>query len=127
MGNRARALVELDTATRVDPQNPEILRALAQLARDDGQLDRAERSYRALLVVLRRKEETAERGRSAGIARSDVLLELSAIASQQGEAERASEILESALEAASRSEFEQEALERTLRARNDDETLVRVL
>ncbi len=125
MGNRARALVELDTATRVDPQNPEILRALAQLARDDGQLDRAERSYRALLLVLRRKEDAAEGGR--GIARSDVLLELSAIARQQGETERASEILESALEAASRTEFEQEALERTLRARNDDETLVRVL
>ena len=38
----------------------EILRALAELARDDGQLDRAERSYRALLTVLRRQEVTPE-------------------------------------------------------------------
>ncbi|HEX3344839.1 MAG TPA: tetratricopeptide repeat protein, partial [Polyangiaceae bacterium] len=124
MGNRARALVELDTATRVDPQNPEILRTLAELARDDGQLDRAEKSYRALLVVLRRREEAGE---SQSIARSEVLLELSAIASRQGEGDRAREVLESALEAAHRSDFEQERLEGTLRARGDHETLVRVL
>jgi tetratricopeptide (TPR) repeat protein len=123
-GNRARALVELDTATRVDPQNPEILRTLAELARDDGQLDRAEKSYRALLVVLRRKEDAGE---ARGIARSEVLLELSAIAAQQNESDRAGEILESALEAASSNDFETERLEAALRTRGDDETLVRVL
>ncbi|HEX4447042.1 MAG TPA: tetratricopeptide repeat protein, partial [Polyangiaceae bacterium] len=126
MGNRARALVELDTATRVDPQNPEILRALAELARDDGQLDRAEKSYRALLVVLRRREDPKEGERdSAAIARSEVLLELSAIAERHGEGDRAKEILESAIEAGSTSDFEQERLEGALRARGDDETLVR--
>ena len=124
MGNRARALVELDTATRVDPQNPEILRTLAELARDDGQLDRAEKSYRALLVVLRRREDA---GDEPAVARSEVLLELSAIAERQGEGERAREILESALEAAARSDFEQQRLESALRARGDFETLVRVL
>jgi tetratricopeptide (TPR) repeat protein len=124
MGNRARALVELDTATRVDPQNPETLRTLAELARDDGQLERAEKSYRALLVVLRRR---AEAGEPLSIARCEVLLELSDIAQRQGESERAGEILESALEAAARGEFEQDRLESTLRARGDYETLVRVL
>jgi Tfp pilus assembly protein PilF len=108
MGNRARALVELDTATRVDPQNPEILRTLAALARDDGQLDRAEKSYRALLVVLRRREEAGE---SLSVARSEVLLELSAIAARQGERDRAREILESALETATTGDFEQDRLE----------------
>jgi tetratricopeptide (TPR) repeat protein len=129
MGNRARALVELDTATRVDPQNPEILRALAELARDDGQLDRAEKSYRALLVVLRRREDPREGGArdAAAIARSEVLLELSAIADRHGERDRAKEILESAIEAGSASDFEQERLEAALRLRGDDETLVRVL
>jgi Tfp pilus assembly protein PilF len=124
MGNRARALVELDTAARVDPQNPDILRALAELARDDGQLERAEKSYRALLVVLRRREETSG---ALGVARSEVLLELSAIAERQGEIERGREILESALEAATKSDFEQQRLEGALRARGDHETLVRVL
>jgi tetratricopeptide (TPR) repeat protein len=124
MGNRARALVELDTATRVDPQNPEILRTLAELARDDDQLDRAEKSYRALLAVLRRREGLGE---SQSVARSEVLLELSAIASRQGQSNRAREILESALETGQRNEFEQERLERALRSRGDYETLVRVL
>jgi thioredoxin-like negative regulator of GroEL len=124
MGNRARAIQELDTAARVDPQNAETLRTLAELARDDGQLDRAEKSYRALLVVLRRRQEP---GDSQGIARSEVLLELSEIARLQGEGGRAGEILESALEAASSSDFEHERLEKVLRARGDHATLVRAL
>ncbi|HEX3769911.1 MAG TPA: tetratricopeptide repeat protein [Polyangiaceae bacterium] len=132
MGNRARALVELDTATRVDPQNPAILRALAELARDDGQLDRAEKSYRALLVVLRRRDDLDSRGsipppRAGTVARSEVLLELSAIADRRGEGDRAKEILESAIEAGAHSDFEQERLEAVLRERGDDDTLVRVL
>ncbi len=127
MGNRARALVELDTATRVDPQNPEILRTLAELARDDGQLDRAEKSYRALLGVLRRREPADGARESTTIARSEVLLELSAIAERHGEGDRAKEILESAIEAGAQSDFEQERLESALRARGDDDTLVRVL
>ena len=98
MGNRARALVELDTATRVDPQNPEILRTLAELARDDGQLERAEKSYRALLVVLRRQRG---RGRVAQRSRGARCCSSSARSRERhGESERAREILESALEAA---------------------------
>ncbi|HEY4015464.1 MAG TPA: tetratricopeptide repeat protein [Polyangiaceae bacterium] len=124
MGNRARGLVELDMAARVDPQNPDILRALAELARDDGQHQRAEKSYRALLVVLRRREEAGE---FHNVARSEVLLELSGIAERQGEADRAKEILESALEAAADGDFEQERLEAALRARGDFATLARVL
>jgi tetratricopeptide (TPR) repeat protein len=124
MHNRASALVELDLATRIDPQNPEILRTLAELARDDGQLERAEKSYRALLAVLRRREDGRE---APSIARSEVLLELSAIAERDGETDRAREILESAVEAATQSDFEQERLEAVLRKRGDDTTLVRVL
>jgi golgin subfamily B member 1 len=124
MGNRARALVELDTAARVDPQNADILRSLAELARDDGQLERAEKSYRALLVVLRRRDEGE---RAHNVARSEVLLELSSIAERQGQGARAQEILESALEAAESGDFEQERLESALRARGDFERLVRVL
>ncbi len=124
MGDRARALVELDAATRIDPANPRILRALAELARDDGQLDRAERSYRALLVALKRPEEAEE---GAPMARTEVLLELSAIAERQNELERSKEILESALETAAKSDFEARSLERALRERGDYATLVRAL
>src|SRR5262249_54522412 len=113
MGDRAQALVELDAATRIDPANPEILRALAELARDDGQMERAERSYRALLAVLRRVEQPAA---DAAIVRSEVLLELQSIALSQNEGERAEELLESALEAATKSPVEALRLEKALRA-----------
>ncbi len=124
MGDGARALVELDAATRIDPANPQILRALAELARDDGQLERAERSYRALLVALPRAEDSQK---DAPIVRTEVLLELSAVAERQGEADRAREILESALECAAKSAAEGLRLERALLARGDYVTLVRSL
>jgi tetratricopeptide (TPR) repeat protein len=124
VGDRARALVELDAATRIDPANPEILRTLAELARDDGQLDRAERSYRALLTVLRRQEEIAE---DAPISRAEVMFELSKIASRQGEPDRAKEILESAFELSTENVLEARRLEAALRAADDHGNLVRAL
>ncbi|HEY8076262.1 MAG TPA: tetratricopeptide repeat protein, partial [Labilithrix sp.] len=124
LGDRARALVELDAATRIDPANPEILRALAELARDDGQLDRAERSYRALLTVLRRQESTAE---DAPVTRSEVMFELSQIATRQGEPDRAKEILESAFELATENHVEARRLEGALRAKEDWTSLARAL
>ena len=124
VGDRARALVELDAATRIDPANPEILRTLAELARDDGQLDRAERSYRALLTVLRRQEEIAE---DAPISRSEVMFELSKIAVRQGEPDRAKEILESAFELSAESHVEARRLEAALRGADDHGNLVRAL
>ena len=124
VGDRARALVELDAATRIDPANPEILRTLAELARDDGQLDRAERSYRALLTVLRRQEDIAD---DAPISRSEVLIELSKIAGRQNEPERAKEILESAFELSQENAFEARRLEGALRAAGDHANLVRAL
>ena len=120
-GDRPHALAELEAANRIDPANPEILLALAELARDDGELDRAERSYRALLAVVRRATD------GALVAKSEVLLELSEIARRQGEAERAAEILESALEAATQSEGEAERLERALKKRGLTEVLARSL
>lgn len=124
VGDRARALVELDAATRIDPANPEILRTLAELARDDGQLDRAERSYRALLTVLRRQDDVSE---DAPISRSEVMFELSKIATRQGEPDRAKEILESAFELSTENVVEARRLEAALRAADDHANLVRAL
>lgn len=124
VGERAQALVELDAATRIDPANPEILHTLAELARDDGQLDRAERSYRALLTVLRRHEPLGE---DAPISRSEVMFELSKVATLQGEPERAKEVLESAFEIASESALEGRRLEASLRTSGDFVSLVRAL
>ncbi|HEX7663939.1 MAG TPA: tetratricopeptide repeat protein [Polyangiaceae bacterium] len=123
-GDKAQAVTELEAATRIDPANAEILRALAELARDDGQLERAERSYRALLAVVRRVENPAE---NAPIVRSEALLELSDIARRQNENERADEILESALEAAGSHPVEGARLEKALRKRGDFATLAKAL
>lgn len=122
-GDREHALAELEAANRIDPANPEILLALAELARDDGELERAERSYRALLAVVRRDTP----GKGVVITKSEVLLELSEIARRQGEAERSAEILESALEAGSASASESTRLELALRARAMTEVLARAI
>jgi tetratricopeptide (TPR) repeat protein len=124
VGDRARALVELDAATRIDPANPEILRALAELARDDGQLERAERSYRALLTVLRRQEEPTD---ETPITRTEAMFELSQIALRQGDAERSKEILESAFELATENVIEARRLEGALRRSGDHQNLARAL
>ncbi|HWL85975.1 MAG TPA: tetratricopeptide repeat protein, partial [Polyangiaceae bacterium] len=123
-GERTQALAELEAATRIDPANAEILRALAELARDTGEIDRAERSYRALLAVVRRQDEPDE---STPIVRTEVLLELSEIARQQGQADRAEEILESALEAAAAHPMEALRLERALRQRESWKALAKAL
>ncbi len=124
VGDRARALIELEAATRIDPGNPEILRTLAELARDDGQLDRAERSYRALLTVLRRQDDATE---DSPITRSEAMFELSQIAARQGETDRANEILESCFELATESHVEARRLEAALRRTNDHVNLGRAL
>jgi tetratricopeptide (TPR) repeat protein len=121
IGERAQALAELEAATRIDPANPEILRMVAELARDDGQLDKAERSYRALLAVVRRADDDAP------VLRTEVLVELSALAERQGEPDRAAEIIESAFETAASSDAEAKRLEKALRARGNTQGLLRSL
>jgi len=121
IGERAQALAELEAATRIDPANPEILRMVAELARDDGQLDKAERSYRALLAVVRRADDDAP------VLRTEVLVELSELAERQGESERAAEIIESAFETAATSDAEAKRLEKALRTKNNVKGLLRAL
>ena len=120
-GDRARALGELDVALRIDPAHPEILHALAKLALEEGQLERASRTLRALLLV-KRPDAAADR---ATPSRGEILLELAAIAERQGEAERAAEFVESALEAARSGDAERERLFAMLRARARHDVLAR--
>jgi len=128
LGDRPQAVSELEAATRIDPSDPEPLRALAELSREDGQLERAERSYRSLLTVLKHKEATPSSARAKrSITRAEVLLELSDIARKLGDAERANEILESALEAAASDPRAREGLELALRERGDFATLAKIL
>lgn len=124
--DREGALLELDAALRIDTAHPEILHLLARLAFEAGQLDRAARTYRSLLLVLRRSkgEEAAQ---SQGLTRAEVLVELSEIARLTGDADRAEEHLESAIEVARESSFEHDRLLMALRARERHDVLARLL
>ncbi len=120
-GRRAEALAELDVASRIDPAHPGILQALARLAFEEGQLERAERMYRALLLVLGRVTN------ADAPSRADALLDLSEIAARQDDAVRASEFIESAFESALENPKEALALELALKQRGRHELLARAL
>jgi tetratricopeptide (TPR) repeat protein len=109
-GDRAAALEELVHASRIDPAHPRILHLQARLSLEVGELTRAEKTYRALLLVLGRRDD------AEAPSRAEALLDLSLIASQNQDQQRATESIESAFEAAAESTQESLALERGLRA-----------
>jgi golgin subfamily B member 1 len=120
-GRRAEAIAELDVANKINPAHPAILQSLAKLAFEEGQLDRAERMYRALLLVIGRGDEPESP------SRAEALLDLSEIAARSDDAARAAEFVESAFEAAGESGREAEALELALRGRERYDLLARAV
>ncbi|MBK9035655.1 MAG: hypothetical protein IPL61_31115 [Myxococcales bacterium] len=123
-GKLDEALTEMEAASKMDVNNARIQRELAELFRAAGQMDKSERTYRSLLLVVRRQppgeDETA-------VGQSEVLYELSAVAASRGEADQATELLESAIDAAVQSDVEVRRLRRSLIAHGQAETLLRVL
>lgn len=109
LGERQTALEELVQASRIDPAHPRILHLQARLSLDMGDYPRAERTYRALLLVLGRHDD------ADAPSRAEALLDLSIIAANNGDLQRASESIESAFEAGMESTHESLALERGLR------------
>ncbi|WP_438015371.1 tetratricopeptide repeat protein [Sorangium sp. So ce315] len=145
-GDRARAMAEFDNALRIDPAHTGALDGLAGLALEDGQLERAHRAYRALLLVARRPRDDGEglsgarrsslpparsslasRPAATSFSRAEVLLALGEIARRQGAPDREAEYVESAFEAARESEAEHEKLLAALRARGRHDLLARAL
>ncbi len=124
-GDTTQAIDQLELASKMDSANPTIMRTLAEMAREAGDLDRAERAYRALLLQVKRKSATTATGEVIGAA--TVLVELSSIASERGQTEQAEELVESALEALANDDAQAAGLQRTLTARGDSSLLLRVL
>ena len=117
------AFAELEQATKMDLGHQAALHMLASLAQQQGDLDRAERSYRALLLLLRRqKNETPE-----ALGQAEVLYELFRLAEARTQSASAAELLASAMEVASQSEVEAKRFSRVLRERGATELLLRVL
>jgi len=122
-GDSGEALAQLELAASMDMGSAAILRFLGSLAREAGEFARAERAYRALLLIVRRPGVVLD----TAIGPSEVLFELHRIAAAQGQEDRARENLESAFEAASQSEDEGRRFVQLLRETHNEAFLVRAL
>ncbi len=123
-GKNDEALAEMEAASKMDVNNARIQRELAELCRAAGQDDKAERTYRALLLVVRRQPPGDD---EAAVGQSEVLFELSRLAAGHGDDTQARELLESAIDAAVQSDVEVRRMRRSLIAHGQAETLLRVL
>ena len=122
-GRLDEALAQLDLASSMNLGDPVILAMLGSLARDAKQLDRAEQAYRALLLVVRRKESDA----LEDVGTSEVLYALSRIAAERGQTPQADELCKSAIELASQSAVEARRFKRAVLAEGQAELMVRAL
>jgi tetratricopeptide (TPR) repeat protein len=118
-GAEAEALAELDAASRIDPTHAGITHLLASVAFRQGELDRAERMYRALLLTAGKD--------ASGPGRTEALVALGEIAARRGDQTRASEFLESAFESALENPREADLLEGALRSAGKKAELARLL
>ncbi|MFZ5897456.1 MAG: tetratricopeptide repeat protein [Myxococcota bacterium] len=118
--DRVTALDELDAAAKIDPAHPSILEMLARTALEQGELDRAERMFRALLLV-------AGKDPANPTSRAEALFALGEVAEARGDSSRAEEFTESAFEAAAENSREAFALERALAKRKRVPLLARAL
>ena len=123
-GKIDEAMAEMENASKMDVQNASIQKELAEMARAAGQHEKAERTYRALLLVVRRHPPGDD---ESAVGASEVLYELHKLAASRKETDQAKELLESAMEAAISSDAEVHRLRRSLVAHGERERLLEVL
>jgi tetratricopeptide (TPR) repeat protein len=123
-GQVSEAMAQLDVASAMAPDDVVILRTLAELAREAGQLERAEAALRTLLLMARRF--AAESASAAPIGSAEVLFELSSLAAARGQGEQAAELAESAIEALGESDARLPQLMSGLRERGELALLLRL-
>lgn len=90
LGDKDVALTQLDMAFKIDPGSIEVLRDLGVLALEANDLDRAQKTFRALL--LQRLDA------SSGISKGEVFYYLGEISMKQGDKAKAVQMLERAVE-----------------------------
>ncbi len=90
LGEKDVALVQLDLAFKIDPGSVTVMRDLGVLAFETNDLDRAQRTFRNLLL------QRLDRG--AGISKGEVFYYLGEISAKQGDRVKAMQMLERALE-----------------------------
>jgi golgin subfamily B member 1 len=90
LGDKDVALTQLDLAFKIDPGSVAVLKDLGVLALDTGDLDRAQKTFRALLL---QKLDNA-----SGISKGEVFFYLGEISAKQGDKVKAVQMLERAIE-----------------------------
>ncbi len=145
-GNIEEALSQLDQAASMDRAHPNTLRALGALAIEAKQLERAERAYRTLLLLVKKPAKAgssmvpprpksgasifppaASEVAETDVGAAEVLYQLHRIAAELGQADKAAELLEQAVQTAVTSEAETARLKALLLERGDAQLLLRVL
>ena len=116
------AAKHLDQAAAVLLDNMDVQLALAEVAEERGEIERAEKAYRALLVLARRGH-----GDGAAITAGEVLVRLRRLALAQGQHTQAAENLESAVARALHDPVEARRIQAALLADGDNETLLAML
>jgi len=120
-GQQTEALRELDAASKIDPAHPGIMQMLGRVAMEQGELERAERMFRSLMLVVGRDDDPE------APSKTEALLSLSELSMRRGDEARAQELIESAFEASSENGREALALEAALRHRGRHDLLSRAL
>jgi tetratricopeptide (TPR) repeat protein len=90
LGQKDVALAQLDMAFKIDPGSVTVLRDLGVLAFETNDLDRAQKTFRALL--LQRLDN------NAGISKGEVFYYLGEISAKQGDKTKALQMFERAIE-----------------------------
>lgn len=90
LGDKNVALAQLDLAFKIDPSSVGVLRDLGVLAFETNDLERAQRTFRALL--LQRLDS------NAGISKGEVFCYLGEISAKQGDRAKAMQMFERAIE-----------------------------
>ncbi|MBN2529186.1 MAG: tetratricopeptide repeat protein [Deltaproteobacteria bacterium] len=123
-GDTDDAILHLEQAVRMDSQNIQIARELAEMAGQKGDLDLAERTYRSLLMTVRRGQSGAAK---SPIGPAEILLELSFIAKLRGQEDKDAELQESTIEALRQDDSQASALEKRLLEAEEYPFLVKIL
>lgn len=130
-GDLDQALEQAEEASKIERTDPAILMLLAQVARQRGQLDRAEQAYRTLLLIVSRRvpqpQTQSSEEESDAVGESTILFELYGIARDKSDADRARDLLDSALEVATREPREAALLEEALRSAGQSDLLLTAL